>query len=295
MASAKSARSTCAIAGWATCAQRGRQLLDAALGEAGQGVGRAAERREGGAARLVRKRDGHLGTAGQRLDQPPLGRGQVLEAVGEDRLGLPGLEVALEPLDGVRAQQVAVPERKPVELGPVGGVEAAEVAVELVGRDERGAELAHRVAERVDEALRARRRREAVERRLRRRAPEQQCLLHLGGDRPCGRAAREAAEQVVERADRAAHETAETRDEIPLGTLDVRPVRHDQVRIAIDCGRIALEEQRDLAGVRRPDDQREGHLRIVRTPSDGTRPPGTACPQRAGIASDAVLARPGST
>src|SRR3954468_19677793 len=85
---------------------RGGQLLDAAAGEPGQRFRRAAECGERGAPGLVRKRDGYVGAAGDRPQEPPFRRGQVLEAVGEDRLPLPGLEVALEPLDGVRAEQV---------------------------------------------------------------------------------------------------------------------------------------------------------------------------------------------
>ena len=45
----------------------GRQLLDARPGERGQLLGGGAERREGGAAGLVRERDGHVGAAGERL------------------------------------------------------------------------------------------------------------------------------------------------------------------------------------------------------------------------------------
>ena len=79
---------------------------------------------------LVRQRDGDLGAAGERAEQLPLGAGQILEAVREHRLAVPGLEVRLEPLDGVPAQRVAVPAAEPVELRAVGGEETTEVALE---------------------------------------------------------------------------------------------------------------------------------------------------------------------
>ena len=54
--------------------------------------------------------------------------GQILEAVREDRLAVPGVEVGLQPLGRAAAQQVAIPEAEPVELGAVGGVERGELA-----------------------------------------------------------------------------------------------------------------------------------------------------------------------
>ena len=44
---------------------------------------------------LVRQRHLHLGAAGERLEQRPLGAGQVLEAVREHRLAVPRVEVGL--------------------------------------------------------------------------------------------------------------------------------------------------------------------------------------------------------
>ena len=80
----------------------GRQLLDAAGRERREIVGRARERRERGAAGLVGQRDVDLGAAGERLEQRPLRGGQILEAVGEDRLAVPGVEIAAEPLARAR-------------------------------------------------------------------------------------------------------------------------------------------------------------------------------------------------
>ena len=60
----------------------------------------------------------------------PLRRAQVLEPVGVDGPAVPGGEIAGEPLGGVAAAQVAVPEPEPVELGAVAAVELGEIAVE---------------------------------------------------------------------------------------------------------------------------------------------------------------------
>ena len=67
-----------------------RELLDRPVGERRQIGRRARERGEGEPARLVGQRDEHLGAAGERLEERPLGAGQVLEAVREDRLAVPG-------------------------------------------------------------------------------------------------------------------------------------------------------------------------------------------------------------
>ena len=87
-----------------------RQLLDAPVGERREIVGGALEGREGDPARLVGQRDLHLGSTGERLEQRPLRPSQVLEAVGEDGLAVPRVEVRLQPLGGTTALEVAVPE-----------------------------------------------------------------------------------------------------------------------------------------------------------------------------------------
>ena len=93
-----------------------RQLLDGTRGETGEILGRPPQRREDRASRLVRERDGDLGSRSQRLEQRPFGTGQVLEAVREDRLAVPGVEVDAEALDRMTAQQAAIPAPEPVEL-----------------------------------------------------------------------------------------------------------------------------------------------------------------------------------
>ena len=111
-----------------------RQLLDVAGGQAGEILGRPTERGEDRPSRLVRQRDRDLGPRGQRLEQCPLRAGEVLEPVGEDRLALPGVEVGPQALDGVTAQQAAIPARQAVELVAVAGIERAECALDGVGR-----------------------------------------------------------------------------------------------------------------------------------------------------------------
>ena len=136
-----------------------RQLLDPPLGEAREVVGRARERGEGVPAGLVRQRDRHLGARGERLEQRPLGAGQVLEAVREHRPRLPGAEVAGGALGRVAALELAVPEPEPVELLAVGAVERGELALQLAGLEQRGLELGDGRAERIGEARRSARER----------------------------------------------------------------------------------------------------------------------------------------
>ena len=61
------------------------------------------------------------------------------------------------------------------------------------------------------------------------------------------------------------------RDELALDPLDVRPVRHDQRRIAVERVQVALEQQRHLARVRGADEQPQTHSRpIVVSGPDGS-------------------------
>ena len=73
----------------------------------------------------------HLTPACKRLEQAPLGPGQVLEAVCEDGAAVPGVELGGDPLRRVAPQQVAIPEPEAVELGAVGRVEPRQVALEV--------------------------------------------------------------------------------------------------------------------------------------------------------------------
>ena len=231
----------------------GRQLLDAACGERRQVVRRPAKRVECGAVRLVRERDGDLRAPGERLEQRPFGAGQVLEAVRKDRAAVPGLELRRHTLGRVAALQVAVPELEPIELGAVGPVQAREVAFEVGRLDQAGLELAERAGERIREAGKARRVPEPVERGRRDRGADDELPLGNGHHRPAGAAvAGEPLEEIVEGADPAREECAAPREELALDPLDVRPIGHDEHRIAVERVQVALEEQRNLAGVRRP-------------------------------------------
>jgi hypothetical protein len=249
-----------------------RELCRAAVGERGQVLDGVPKRCERHASGLVRQRDVDLGPPGECLEQRPLGGRQVLEPVCEDRLGVPGVELALEPLGGAAPQHVAVPDAEPVELGAVGGVEDGEVAVEVARVDQPGLELAEDAEERVDEAAEAGRPRsleplgtqDAVD-----GPPGREHALGLREHRaPAAVARRDALEQVVERADRAAQEAPAPREQVPFDPVDVRPVRHDQKRLVVEARQIALEQQRDFARVRRPCDKGQPHRVIVRLPVD---------------------------
>ena len=144
--------------GVAVLGRAGRQLLDRARRRAPRDPPAC-----GGATR-TRRRAGSYGSEtvtsvarGERLEQPPLRPGQILEPVREHRPAVPGVQLGAQPLDRAAAEQVAVPEPEPVELGPVGRVEQREIAVEL---------LRDRAA-----PTRARRAPRAASRRSRRSAP----------------------------------------------------------------------------------------------------------------------------
>ena len=62
----------------------------------------------------------------------------------------------------------------------------------------------------------------------------------------------DAREEVVEGADIAREQSSTLREELALDALDVRSVRHDEHRIALERAQVALEEQCHFAGVRRP-------------------------------------------
>ena len=249
----------------------GRQLLDPAAGERGEILLRAAERRERRATRLVRQRDGHLGPARQRLEQPPLRARQVLEAVREDRPAVPSVEVGAQPLDGPTSQQVAVPERQPVELLAVGGVEQSQIALELSRLQQPGLELGERREERIRKAGEAGRPAEAVQRRERQHPARDERPLRVARDRShVVGAERELSEDVVERADRAGEQRPGSLQEIAFDPVDVGAVRDDQDRVAFDLREVSLEQARDLAGLRRPDDEGERHAPMVVPASAGT-------------------------
>jgi len=168
--------------------------------------------------------------------------------------------------------ELAVPETQPVELGAIGRVQLAELAFELARLEQRGLELGHGRPERMREAAEPGRRAQGTA-GLGNHAPKEQRALRLGHHRavravPSG----EPLEEIVEGADRAADERSRPRQELALGPVDVRPVRHDQDRIGLERAEIALEQERDLPRVRRPCEQAERHRPILALGHDGSGP-----------------------
>ncbi len=211
-----------------------------------------------------------VGPACERLEQRPFGRGQVLEPVRVDRLAVPGSELGLQALDRPAADEIAIPQDEAVELCVVGGVERGQVAGQVIGIEQPGFELAQRVQKRVGEPAGAGGAREAVQGDVAQRPPHDERALGGGDDGTRPRiAGRELPEQIVEGADRATEQAATACEQVALHPVDVRPVRHDQNRLVVQARQIALEQERDLAGMRRPCEKGESHLPIVERPQDG--------------------------
>jgi hypothetical protein len=248
---------------------RARELLHRAVREAGEVLDGALERREGGTGRLVRNGHRHVRAGGERLDERPLRPCQVLEAVREYGLAVPGPEIALKSLRRGTPHAVSVPEPEPVELRPVGASETAEIAVDRSGVEQRRLQLSERSDDLVAEATRPGRRCEHLERgRGDRTANRQRALCVAGDGAPLGSARGDVLEEIVEGADTAAEERSSTAEQVSLDPLDVSPVGDDEPGIAVELDEIPLQEQRDLAGVRRTDDEREPHPPMVVPPSD---------------------------
>ena len=232
---------------------RGRKLLDAPGGLLGQRRRRPLERREREPPGLVGERDGDVGAAREPLDERPLRRGEILESVRVDGAAVPGGEIAGHAVRCVTALTIAVPPLEPVELVAVRPQKVTQPRLEVLGLDEPRLQLRDRGSQCL---------REPGERR--RGAPEtaqQQPTLRIGEYRAMvAVAARDAGEQVVERADGAAHDRLAARHEVVLHALNLRPVRDDEHRIPRDVRRIAVEQEGDLAGVRRPREQCQRHV-----------------------------------
>ena len=224
-------------------------------------VHRPAERRERSAARLVGHRHGHLAAAGECLQERPLRAGQVLEAVREDRLAAPGVELSGDTFRRMPAQEIAVPHAEPVELPAICGIQRRELALEVVRVEQAGLELTHRREQRVCEAAETGRAAEAVERLAGECAADDESTLRLGRHRTrIATAAGESPEKVVEGADRAAEQSRLDGQQLTLALLDVRPVRHDQVRLTRQRLEIPAEQERNLPGVSRAGDEVQTQL-----------------------------------
>ena len=251
-----------------------RQLLDRAGSQTGEILGRPPQCREDRPSRLVGKRDGDLGPSGQRLEQGPLRTGEVLEAVREDRLAVPGVELGPETLDGVTAQQAAIPAPEPVELVSVPRVEGPELALHRVRREEPLVELLERPLERFCEARMRGGACVAVELRAAHDPADEERLLQAS-ELPASfrRSGSEPAKEVVERADRAAQQRRTPGQQLELDAVDVRPVRHDEHRLepvpGVEHVEIAVEQELDLARVGRARDEAERHPPTLARARDG--------------------------
>src|SRR5262249_5295435 len=151
-------------------------------------------------------------------------------------------------------------EPESVELLPIRGSEPTQVTGDLFRLEERCFDFADRGGEDVPETARARRPREPVELRQRDRTPNGERALHLTRDLTRVRTRkREVFEKVVERTDAASQKRRSPAKEIELDALDVGAVRDDEPRVMLEHIEVALEKQRHLSGMRRPDHQREAH------------------------------------
>ena len=207
--------------------------------------------------------------AGERLHERPFGAGEILEAVGEERRSAPCVQVAAQAFDGIPTHAVTIAHAHPPQLLAIRADERRELAAQPVQLDEPSLELADRLQQRVREPRRTRREAQTVQFATSDRAPNGERALGLGGDRKriVGTFG-DRPEQVVEGPDGAREERRTTPDQVTLDAIDVDPVRDDEPRIAFEDGEVALQEQRDLADMRRPHDKRKTHRSIV-VPASG--------------------------
>ncbi len=202
----------------------------------------------------------HLGSRGQRLEQPPLRSRQVLEAIGEDRARPPCVDIAGQAVDGSPPDHAPVPGVEPVELGAIGPRKGGERVREVVRLEQRAVQLRQRSADRVREAGGSRTARAGGARDP---ADQHRALRLAQKALAAATAASERVEQRVERPDRSREEAAYAFEELALDMFDVRALRDDQPRVAVERGEEPLEKLPDLAGVCRPDDERETHRAMV--------------------------------
>ncbi len=161
---------------------RGR-LLGGDADPLAQRLQQATAGRQRGVARLVGEGDGELGPGGELGEQLELVRGEVVEAVDEDRALAPEPGVVAQRGDRLAGDAVAVEAAEPVAGGGVGGEQGGDVA--QVGRalERRGAGLDRPrldpgALQLVEQSLQRR-----GEARPARRAPERSEPLGPRGDR----------------------------------------------------------------------------------------------------------------
>jgi hypothetical protein len=251
-----------------------RELLDPSVREPREIGRRPLEGGEGKTPRLVLEGDGDVRPPGECLQQAPLRSAQILEAVGVDRTPIPGTELAGEACGRIAAPEVTIPEPKAVELAAISPVQLGQVAVELSRLEQPRLELGDRASEGVREPREPSRDLKVAEPSACDHPPQKESPLCLADERT-GPAVpgRDLFEGVVERPDETADERAGAAQEIALDPFDVRPGRHDQHRLPTEIRQVAIEEQRHLAGIRRPGEQRQGHQPILVPGSDSFAKP----------------------
>ena len=247
-----------------------RQLDDRAARERGEVIGGARERGEHSPTRLVRERDVNVASTCERLDEPPLGTGQVLEPVREDGCPAPRAEVGGQPLDGSPPDDSAVAHTEPLELVSVGPRRSRQAGREILRLEEARLDLGQRRAERICEPCEPRGRAERRKARRTRDVPEHEAAPGVTENAAGLVSAGEKIEQRVEGADRAGEQRPAPACELPLDAIDVDAVRDDQPRITVERLDEPVEQKGDLAGVRRADDERETHLFMVVGPCAAT-------------------------
>ncbi len=231
------------------------QLLDRALGELREILHGSPECRERGATGLVRDRDGHVGACRERFEQFPFHRGQILEAVRQDGRVQPRGEIGSQPFHRPAPQRSPVLEAEGLQLFPICTRQPREVASHAIRIDERGLELAERRYQCVAEPGSGRGACELLELRPCDGAAGRKLALDLGRDALATARIGDVLEEIVERPDVPPEKSRSPANEIPLDPFDVRPVRHDEPGVALEAREKAVEEQRDLARVRRADDE----------------------------------------
>ena len=232
---------------------RSRKLLDAPGSLLGQRRSRPLERGEREPPGLVRERDGDVGAAREPLDERPLRRGEILESVRVDGTAVPRVEIAGHAVRRVAPLTIAVPPLEPVELVAIRAQKVARARLEVF----RARQAPTRAPRCVAPSVSAKPEKRDVARARRRSSSPRWASVSTARWSPLPRA------MPANRSSNVPTEPPTTRlaarDEIPLDALNLRPVRDDEHRLPRDVRRIAVEQEGDLAGVRRPREQCQRH------------------------------------
>ena len=188
---------------------------------------------------------------------------EVLEPVEEDRRSSPGREVATEAFRRGSRPPLRIRCTELLEPIDVGGVQASELTADLLRLDQRSLELANRVPEGVGEAVEPGRDPESPELGTGDDTPDEERSLQPAQKSPAAGFGSEPSDEVVEGADRASKDAADPGEQIALDPLDLAPIRHDQNGLVVERGDVPVEQARDLAGIRRADEQRQRHSEML--------------------------------